>query len=85
MKHVALLASLTAMACLAPGVVQAQATDQPLYPSGQTDEPVRATADQRGTGEIVVTARRREERPQDVPVVIFAVSGDALQSCAMRR
>lgn len=83
MKRVALFASLSALACLPPIAVQAQAADRPLPPSGQADEPAQSRADQSGNGEIVVTARRREERLQDVPVAISAVSGDALQSRAI--
>lgn len=33
-----------------------------------------------GSGEIIVTARRREERLVDVPIAVTAVSGDALEA-----
>ena len=35
-------------------------------------------AEQQGLGEIVVTAQRREENLQDVPLSVTAVSGDKL-------
>ena len=37
-------------------------------------------ADAAGTGDIVVTARRREESLIDVPISVTAISGDALQA-----
>ncbi|MET0248252.1 MAG: TonB-dependent receptor plug domain-containing protein [Sphingobium sp.] len=39
-----------------------------------------ATVAQADDGGIIVTARRREERLQDVPVAVTVISGDALQS-----
>ncbi len=49
----------------------AQTPDEPSQVDAQTSE--RATS-----GDIVVTARRREERIQDVPISITAVSGESL-------
>jgi len=43
-----------------------------------TDTPAAAVADAADTGEIVVTARRREESLIDVPISVSAISGDAL-------
>ena len=45
----------------------------------QTDAPVAPQADSANSGDIVVTARRREERLQDVSVSISAFSADALE------
>ena len=42
------------------------------------------TAQDTNDGDIIVTAQRREERLQDVPIAISAFSGDALQSAAAR-
>ena len=42
---------------------------------GQVDD---APTQANGVGDIIVTARKREERLQDVPVAVSAVSGDAL-------
>src|SRR3546814_14276090 len=42
----------------------------------EAPEPRASSGD---SGEIVVTAQRREERLQDVPLSISAVSGDALE------
>ena len=46
--------------------------------AGFAQEATAATADAEGTGEIVVTARRREESLVDVPISVSAISGDAL-------
>ncbi|MET0138159.1 MAG: TonB-dependent receptor plug domain-containing protein, partial [Sphingobium sp.] len=48
---------------------------------GQTDaQPTPAEAvDQRNDNELIVTARRREERAQDIPIALTAVSGDTLE------
>ncbi len=60
---------LAATAIASPGYVYAQ------------DTAVEATAQDtsRGLSEIIVTAQRREERSQDVPVVITALSPDSLR------
>lgn len=60
----ALIASLAAM---------------PAYAQDVTDtDPVAATAEE--DGEIIVTARRRDESLIDVPISVSAISGDALQA-----
>ena len=41
--------------------------------------PSAAPAEDAGIGEITVTARRREESLQDVPIAVTALSGDALE------
>lgn len=41
-------------------------------------------ADQAGLGEIIVTARRRNENLQDTPVAITAITGEGLQERAVR-
>jgi iron complex outermembrane recepter protein len=41
--------------------------------------PTAAPADDATIGEITVTARRREESLQDVPIAVTAISGDALE------
>src|SRR5215212_3855682 len=53
----------------------AQTAPEPV----SVEEPPQEAADQIGA-DIVVTAQRREERLQDVPLSISAFSGDALQS-----
>lgn len=51
---------------------------QPAY--AQETAPQDAEAAQQQNFDIVVTARRREERLQDVPVAVTAVTGEALRS-----
>jgi iron complex outermembrane receptor protein len=57
------------------------ATATPAF--AQSGEPAQEQAvreDTADTGEIVVTARRRAERLQDVPVAVTAIGGDSLTS-----
>ncbi|MFT3965441.1 MAG: TonB-dependent receptor [Sphingobium sp.] len=49
-----------------------------LWAAEQPVPDAAAEAEEAGSGEILVTARRREERLQDVPVAVTAVSGDTL-------
>lgn len=63
-----LLSSAAALAYLAPSIALAQAQN-----SGA------AAQDQAGLGEIIVTANRREERGQDVPIAITALSPQRLE------
>lgn len=46
----------------------------------QAQEPARESVSDTGDGDIVVTARRREEKLQDVPIAVTAIGGDALDS-----
>lgn len=71
-------ASLSALALsLAGGSALAQTTNE--QSRGETDTPQMATANT-GTGEIIVTARKREETLIDVPVVVTAVGGEQLRN-----
>ena len=45
----------------------------------ESASPEIAIADLRNDGEITVTARRRVERAQDVPIALSAVSGDTIE------
>lgn len=66
--HVSLKATLLltgALAALAPAAAQA--------------EQAQAGTSAHAEGEVVVTARRREERVQDVPLAVTALSADALE------
>lgn len=66
-KTIALLGSALTLVTICQVPVSAQDI------STAADQPI-------GTGEIVVTAQRREERLRDVPMAISAFSGDALQA-----
>jgi iron complex outermembrane receptor protein len=60
------LALVTSLGVAAPAFAQQQQADTP------------STAEEVSTGEIVVTARRREERLVDVPIAVTSFSGDQL-------
>ncbi|MES2096523.1 MAG: TonB-dependent receptor [Pseudomonadota bacterium] len=63
-----------AAALIAPSAAWAQVAAQPAPPAqGQTQGD-----DQTGVADIIVTAQRREERLQDVPIAVTAVTGDSL-------
>jgi iron complex outermembrane recepter protein len=64
-SHIALAASLG----FAAPVVAQDASADPAASEGQSD-----------SGSIVVTARRREERLQDVPIAVTAITGEALEA-----
>ena len=71
--HPTLVASSSLLALLsAPAFAQVGPIQADLAPS---DEAAASGND----GEILVTARRREERAQDVPIALTAVSGDTLE------
>lgn len=80
MKRIATIAALPVLALMVPAAARAQAADPTETPQ---DEAPASTAAQPAGDDILVTARRREERLQDVPVAISAVSGDTLQSRAI--
>ena len=66
LRLLAAATALTAFAMPQAGVAQQSAAE------------TAETADSADTGEIVVTARRREESLVDVPISVTAISGDAL-------
>ena len=66
----------------ASSLAQAQDGAQPA-PGGAADEAVKAASAQ-NSDEIVVTAQRREQRLQDVPVSVSVVSGAALEKAGIR-
>lgn len=69
------IAASASMLALSSGIASAQTADQAAPPAGATAAPA---ADQR-VGDIVVTAQRRKERSQDVPISITAFSADRLE------
>lgn len=71
MRKIALLASVSAL--VLPGVAFAQSPTPAV--AAQAEEPQQAA----GLEEIIVTAQRREERLQDVPVAVTAFSERELQ------
>jgi iron complex outermembrane receptor protein len=68
-------ARLTAGASLAAIILGALAAPEAAFAQ---DTPRPAADDGTTLGDVVVTARRREERLQDVPVAVTALSGEAL-------
>ncbi|MBN3536611.1 TonB-dependent receptor [Sphingomonas pseudosanguinis] len=62
-----------------PGVAHAQAQSVPAD-TQQEAAPAPAEDSLATTGDIVVTAQKRTERLQDVPLAVTAITGDALES-----
>ncbi|WP_230770099.1 TonB-dependent receptor [Sphingomonas sp. Leaf4] len=52
----------------------------PVTAAAPADDPVEPVVDQRNSGDIVVTARRREENVQDVPVALSVIGGAQLEA-----
>lgn len=66
-------------------VAQAQAGGDAAGPgTGSTAASAQSEIEQGGSGDIVVTARRREETLQDVPMSISVLSGDALAAQGLK-
>lgn len=59
-------------------IVPGSAWAQDATPAAPTPKDETQTEDDTGIGDIVVTAQRREERLQDVPIAVTAVTGDSL-------
>ena len=75
----AAFSAVSLAALLASGAAYAQAAATVPDSSPATDDPARAGAG-RGLDEIVVTAQRREQRLQDVPIAVTALTGNVLQA-----
>ena len=58
----------------------APAPDQKPAPVVESTAPVPSAPDEAPPGDIIVTAQKRSERLQDVPVAVSVISGDALAS-----
>lgn len=70
------LASASAIGLAAPVAAQVVAADAPAPADGATARP--------DTGDIIVTATRRAERLQDVPLAVSALSGDQLAATGFK-
>lgn len=71
--------AVLALAMTMPGVAHAQAQSVPAD-TQQEAAPAPAEDSLATTGDIVVTAQKRAERLQDVPLAVTAITGDALES-----
>lgn len=69
----AFLVALACSASLLPAAAFAQADAAPA------DQPDTSAEDGRGLNDIIVTARRREEKLQDVPIAVTAFTDEALE------
>ncbi len=75
-QHKAILASaVAALAIHAPALAQT---------TSASDQPETATGDQSQTAEVVVTARKRVERLQDVPLTVSVVTSATLEAAQVR-
>lgn len=72
----ALLGSCSALASMSPAWAQVASGVENSNESAS----ILADGSEAGTGDIVVTAQRRSEKLQDVPIAVSAISGDALRS-----
>jgi iron complex outermembrane receptor protein len=84
MRRRQLLAVSTALALAWPAIASAQSTEAQGAQTTNEGTPADPQADTAaGTtpvaSDILVTARRREERLQDVPIAVTAISGDAIK------
>lgn len=71
--------TLAALACSVSGAAVAQNAGVDTQPPAADAKPAPAVADaSAGLEDIVVTATRREERLQDVPVAVTAITNSAL-------
>ncbi|MBF5089176.1 Plug domain-containing protein [Novosphingobium sp. NBM11] len=71
-----------------PAIAQAQAV-APVPSAAATPQdtpaaPAATPPDNSGIADIVVTATRREERLQNIPVTVTAIGGDALENSGVR-
>ncbi len=69
---------LAALAFATPGLAQQAAA--PPVDTAQAEESGSAATAQNQPGDIVVTAQKRSERLQDVPVAVSVISGDAISA-----
>ena len=76
MKAETLAVLLAGAASMIPVTAQAQSADS--TPAAATEQAATPPADE--TGDIVVTAQRREQSVLSVPIAISAVSGNTLAS-----
>ena len=67
------------------GLLTATALNSAAHAQGKSAGKDRDEVDNLGSGEIVVTAQRRKERLQDVPVSITAVQGEQLRAAGALR
>ncbi len=80
--RITMRAALLAAACL-PGATLAQTATKGVPPQSTEPQPGDATTQAtspNGAGDIVVTARKQEERLQDVPIAITAFDAKEIQS-----
>lgn len=68
-----------------PGAEEAvsEAAVTPAAPPA-VEDPAPAAAEAQGIADIVVTATRREERLQDIPVTVTAIAGDTIADAGIR-
>lgn len=87
MRISAMLLASTAIALATPAIAQDQAPAPAATTKPTAGEPAAAPAQEAQPGDqaIVVTARKREETLQNVPVAVTAVSGDVIERRGLRQ
>jgi len=68
------------MGALLCGSISMIAATTAMAQAGPADAPAEVETEQGGLSEIIVTARKRQETLQDVPVAVAVVSGDLLRN-----
>ncbi|MFD2580565.1 TonB-dependent receptor [Novosphingobium colocasiae] len=85
MTNLATLRSLPSPSLVALALSLSLAVVNPAFAQDTASETASTSSESEGIGDIVVTAQRREQNLQQVPISITAVSGDKLRDLGLTR